>query len=220
MISREIDKYIRNREPHDNQPRTSRDLAVENAGGQLNQRNVQQQPTTTRYIVLPYVSHRAEGFAKRLRMHVNKHFPQVEFNVAFKAPNEVGKFFPFKDKVRQTHKQSLVVYHLRCEKEGCDASYIGKTSRILLHRLKEHQTGKNSACRQHELENPGQKIMYDNVQILDTVESNFKLEMKELLHIVSKKPSLNKQLNSQSKFNIRTLIIAAHPELVGEDATN
>ena len=70
---------------------------------------------------------------------------------------------------------------------------------ILVNRLKD-QTGKNSAGRQHELENPGHRIKYDNVEILDTVESNFKLEMKELLHIVSRKTSLNKQLNPQSKF--------------------
>ncbi len=60
---------------------------------------------------------------------------------------------------------------------------------------------------------------YENVEILDQAESNFKLEMKELLHIVQHKPSLNRQLNAQSKFNIRTLIIAAYPR-VNEDATN
>ena len=50
---------------------------------------------------------------------------------------------------------------------------------------------------------------YENVEILDQAESNFKLEMKELLHIIQHKPSLNRQLNRQSKYNIRTLIIAA-----------
>ena len=59
-------------------------------------------------------------------------------------------------------------------------------------------------------------MAYDKIEILDTAESNFKLVIKELLHIVNSKPSLNKQLNSQSQFNIRTLIIAAHPQLVDE----
>ena len=53
---------------------------------------------------------------------------------------------------------------------------------------------------------------YDNIEILDQSESNFKLEMKD-------KPSLNRQLNAQSKFHIRTLIIAAYPK-VNEEATN
>ena len=60
-------------------------------------------------------------------------------------------------------------------------------------------------------------MAYERVEIL---ESNFKLELKELLHIIARKPSLNKQLNPQSKYNIRTLIIAAHPQLVDEDDTN
>ena len=62
-------------------------------------------------------------------------------------------------------------------------------------------------------------MAYDEVEILDTAETNFKLEMKELLHIIQHKPTLNKQLNPQSKFNIRTLIIAAYPQ-ADEDATN
>ena len=107
----------------------------------------------------------------------------------------------------------MVVYRVKCSNEDCNASYIGKTARILCHRIKEHRTGPESACHQHEMENPGHSMAYDNVEILDRADSNFKLEIKELLHILSKKPSLNKQLNSQSKFNIRTLIIAAYPHL-------
>ena len=127
-------------------------------------------------MVLPYVSHRVEGFTKRLKAHVNKHYPQVDFNIAFRAPNEIGKFFPFKDRVKQPQDRSLVVYRVKCS--NCDASYIGKTQRILCHRLKEHQKSSKSACKQHELNNPGHQMAYDEVEILDTAETNFKLEMK------------------------------------------
>lgn len=59
---------------------------------------------------------------------------------------------------------------------------------------------------------------YENVEIIDEADSNYKLELKELLQIIGRKPSLNKQLAQHS---IRTLIIAAHPQLsVDEDATN
>jgi hypothetical protein len=53
---------------------------------------------------------------------------------------------------------------------------------------------------------------YDNVKILNSAESDFRLKLKELLHIVKRKPALNKQLNSQSNFEIKTLIIAAYPQ--------
>jgi len=36
--------------------------------------------------------------------------------------------------------------------------------------------------------------------------------MKELLHILKEQPELNKQLNSQSDFKIKTLIIKAYPQ--------
>ena len=202
VIEREIEKFIKNRNDRirQNEAETPAD----------------KEDKPTRFIVLPYVSHKAENFAKRLKSHVNTFFPKVDFNVAFKSPNEIGKYFPYKDQVKNIQQRSLVIYRLKCSMEGCNASYIGKTARILCHRIREHRTGPESACHQHEMENPGHTIAYDNVEILDRADSNFKLEIKELLHIVSKKPSLNKQLNSQSKFNIRTLIIAAYPHLVDE----
>ena len=180
----------------------------------------QQPPATKRYMVLPYVSHKIEAFTKRLKAHVKKFFPQVDFNVAYRTPNEIDKFFPFKDRVKQITKRSLVVYRLKCQHEGCGATYIGKTARILGYRMKEHQTSSSSACKQHEDKNPGHLIEYEKIEILDTAETNFKLEIKELLQIIKHKPSLNRQLNLQSKYNIRTLIIAAYPHTVEGDATN
>jgi hypothetical protein len=63
----------------------------------------------TRYIVLPFVSNKAEGFAKRLKTLVSKSYPQVDFNIAFKTPDEIGKHFPYKDKIKAVEKRSLVV---------------------------------------------------------------------------------------------------------------
>ena len=78
----------------------------------------------------------------------------------------------------------------------------------------------NSACHQHERANPGHKMDYDEVEILDNADSNQKLEIKELLHIIKEKPPLNRQLNAQSKYNIKTLIITAYQQLANEAATS
>ena len=166
----------------------------------------------TRFIVLPFVSHRAEGFAKRLKLHVQGYFPQVDFNVAFKAPKEVGSFFPYKDRVKDITSRSLVVYRIHCKHPDCSATYIGKTKRILLYRLKEHGSDSKSICHQHQVETK-HKMDFANVEILDTADSDFKLKMKELLHIVCHKPNLNPQLSPQSQFNINTLIIAAYSQI-------
>jgi hypothetical protein len=41
---------------------------------------------------------------------------------------------------------------------------------------------------------------YGNIQVIDKASTDFKLRMKELLHILKRKPELNKQLNSQSNY--------------------
>ena len=71
-------------------------------------------------------------------------FPQMDLNVAFQSPMKISLF---KDKIKNVEEQSLVVYNLKCRE--CGVEYIGKTERILCHRLKEHRYNTNSACMQH-----------------------------------------------------------------------
>jgi hypothetical protein len=104
----------------------------------------------------------------------------------------------------------MVVYNIKCV--ACNAQYIGKTKRILKLRLDEHKTKPESACTSHENSNPGHHMNYDDVEILDSADSDRKLRIKELLHILKRKPELNRQLNSQSQFDIKTIIIAAYPQ--------
>jgi hypothetical protein len=130
-------------------------------------------------------------------------------NVAFKTPNEIGKMFPFKDKVTDPILQSLVVYRIKCK--TCNAEYIGKTERILIHRIKEHK--KNGALHDHIIENPSHAIDFDNVEILDKADSDYKIRLKEMLQIRKHNPILNTQLaNDKNGFNptLKTLIIARH----------
>lgn len=174
-------------------------------------------PTTTkiqkeikRFIVLPFVNRKAEDFAVRLKSLVETNYTQVDFNVAFKAPNTIGNSFPFKDRINEIPSQSLVVYKINCS--TCKAEYIGKTERILAHRMKEHAKDIKSACHQHTIDNPDHRMDYDNIQVIDRATSDFKAKIKELLHILHTKPELNKQLNSQSKYEIKTLIVQAYPQ--------
>jgi hypothetical protein len=123
---------------------------------------------------------------------------QVDFNVAFKSPKTIGSFFPFKDQIKEKTSQSLIVYKIR----------------ILVHRLKEHQkkkqTTNKSACYEHIKENPTHEMDYESIQVIDRASSNFKLRMKELLHILKEQPELKKQVNSQSDYEIKRFIIYKH----------
>jgi len=167
-----------------------------------------------RFIVLPYSNYKVDEFARRLTRLVNDTFPLVDMKVAFKAPNEIGKLFPFKDNIKETQMQSLVVYKIRCA--TCGAEYIGKTERILAHRIKEHNNAKSdSAIQMHKKEHPTHEIDATNSEILDRADNNFKLMLKEMLHINKLKPVLNTQhaakyKNDNTKFNpqLNTIIIA------------
>ena len=163
-----------------------------------------------RFLKLPYVNKKCEDYAHRLKNLVESNYPQVDFNVAFQAPMTIGKLFPFKENIKNIKDRSMVVYSLKCS--TCGIAYIGKTERILCHRLKEHSTNNTSACKQHTDANPNHHFDYDKVEILDSADTDTKLRIKELLHILSRNPELNKQLGSQSSYEIKTLIIQAYPQ--------
>ena len=165
---------------------------------------------TKRFLKLPYVSRKCEDYAFRLKKLVETHYEQVEFNVAFQAPMTIGSMFPFKDRVENVEERSMVVYCLQCN--TCGDEYIGKTERILCHRLKEHRENVASACHLHVKANKGHLIGFDKVKVLDTATTDTKLRVKELLHILNRKPELNKQLGSQSSYEINTLLIKAYPQ--------
>ena len=119
--------------------------------------------------------------AKRLKGLVNKYYPNINFMSRSKHLTKLASIFIIK--VDTTKSRSLV-YRIKCEHEGCDASYIGKIERILHHRIKEHMANSSSACHQHEKTHQGNRLCYGDVEILDSADSNFKLECEELLHIV------------------------------------
>ena len=146
----------------------------------------------------------------KIKSLVTSNFPQVDFNVAFKTPTTIGSYFPFKERVKEVEAQSLVVYKLQCN--SCEASYIGKTKRILGHRIKEHKTSNSSACFQHMKNNVGHKIDYDGIEIIDRADNKMKIQVKELLHILNQKSTLNKQLNAQSNYTIKTIIVKAYQQ--------
>ncbi|CAF1075842.1 unnamed protein product [Brachionus calyciflorus] len=98
---------------------------------------------------------------------------------------EGRRFKSCANKVKEVEAQWLVAYKLQCN--SCEASYIGKVERI-----KEYKTSNSSACFQHMKNNVRHKIDYDGIEIIDRADNNMKLQVKELLHILNQKPTLNK----------------------------
>ena len=86
-------------------------------------------------------------------------------------------------------------------------------------RVYEHQNDKKeikSAFKQHLRINTSHEFGYSEIELLDTVDNDRKLRIKEMLYILSRSPELNKQHGSQSTYEIKILIIRAYPQLTPE----
>ena len=148
-----------------------------------------------KYLSLPYINDKSEKTAIKLKRLVKEYYNNIELRVAFKAPAELGSHFPFKDQVDDPTKMSNVVYYLNCK--DCDASYIGKSTRICNKRMTEHNgEDKKSHVYLHQI-NENHEFDFENVKILDRASNGKKLELKEMLYIRKYKPSLNIQKDSQ-----------------------
>ena len=68
-------------------------------------------------------------------------------------------------------KESIVVYILKCNTFNA----VGKTEKILSHRVNEHEKRNSSACIQHLTANPTHVIGFKNEKFLYTTENDFQL---------------------------------------------
>jgi hypothetical protein len=156
---------------------------------------------------------------------VGDNFKEVDLRVAFKAPKVIGDLFPFKSKDKDPLKKFLVVYKIKCKGkvktvnkttgvktyEECSATYIGKTNRILKRRVDEHKLRGSVAAHNKD----GHEIDYENVKVIDSADTPYKLLLKETMHITLNNPELNIQSSAASKadpsiyvpHNVKTLII-------------
>ena len=102
--------------------------------------------------------------------------------------------FSVKDSVPQGLR-SRVVYKLSCA--GCNASYIGETTRYLCTRAREHFLSDKSSHVYRHLQSS--RACHDSCNtecftILDSAASKFQIKIKEASHIKWEYPILNQQL--------------------------
>ena len=166
----------------------------------INVDKVQNPKEKIKYLSIPFINDKSEIIGRKIQEAVKEHFTNINLRVAFKSPATLGSHFPFKDKVTDPSKLSMVVYHLKCK--NCNADYIGQTKRICDVRMKDHQNDKNSHVFEHH-NIPGHEIDFENVEILDRADTVRKLEYKEMLYIRKHKPTINKQTEGE----LFTLII-------------
>ena len=146
-----------------------------------------------KYLSLTYINDKTEITSIKIQKLIKQYYPKIKLRVAFKSPSHLGDNFPFKDKVIDPSKQSLVVYHIKCK--DCDNDYIGKSEQILSNRIEQHLTDKNSHVFQH-IKEEKHRMDFENIEILDRASNDRKLQYKEMLYIRKLNPTLNRQMNS------------------------
>ena len=95
---------------------------------------------------LPYLGAISNQSKIKIKRLCNEFCKDTNITLSF-STNKIGSFLPTKSSMSETLR-SHVVYKFSCA--GCNAGYIGETTRHLTVRIKEHlQTDKESHILQH-----------------------------------------------------------------------
>ena len=156
-------------------------------------------------IILPYLGKMSQIVKTRLTKIMNKHMKFYKLRVIFQTNYRLRNYFRFKDSVPETLRSNLI-YKFSCG--SCTASYIDKTYRHFKVRVSELQgvsprMGKpvkgtlSTSVRDHMLV-CDRKVVHEDFKFLGNESSRYLLELKESFFIKRDRPSLNKNLYSQS----------------------
>ena len=167
----------------------------------------------TLWLKMPYIGTKGEQLQRTLKKKLLRCLNITNLQIKTKVSTTKLTFYTnAKDKVSKQNK-SNIIYEFKCPK--CSSSYIGKTDRTLLERVKEHAyKDKESAVYKH-LESCFDKLFLTsktNTQLIELVLSNTKvidssknwnlLLYKEALHIKRRKSNLNNGLKASRELQL------------------
>ena len=151
-----------------------------------------------KYFKLPYIGRTSSLTQARLKQITHRFCKKVNINLVF-VPLKIGSYFSVKDKIAKIFK-SRVIYRFCCI--GCNAKYIGLTTRHLGTRISEHL--KVDKCMttvaQHLKQSPDCLNVCDSscFEIIDMSATESTLRIKEALYILEEKPNLKIQVKHEN----------------------
>ena len=91
-----------------------------------------------------------------------------------------------------------MVYRFNCSRDA-DVSYVGKTKRHLVTRVREHSKSASAVCEHLEVCDVcrSEYSVEKNFRILDKGKNDFEITIKESLQIKNNRPPLSKKLMTQ-----------------------
>ena len=148
----------------------------------------------TFYFKLPYIGHFSVITQKKIRHLIKRYCNDLDIKLVFSS-FKIGNLFGVKDPIPDGLR-SRVVYKFTCA--GCNACYVGETSRHFSTRVREHLAVDRASHIFKHLQNSERcrsLCSIDCFHILDHATTSFQLKIKEAIHIQKELPSLNQQLH-------------------------
>ena len=149
--------------------------------------------TYVSYYKLSYIANLLTGIKQKIIKHCQYYCKSTNIKIVF-SPFNVGDLYSVKESVPK-YLRSFVVYRFTCP--GCNATYIGETTRDLTASIKERlETDSKSHIFKHiDTNRKGKELCnVECFEIIDSTTSSYRLKLKEAMHITWQKPSLNKQV--------------------------
>ena len=145
------------------------------------------------YVKLPYIGEYSKRVQRKILSLCSEFCKNTNIIVVF-ISEKISLYFSTKDAVPRALR-SGVVYKFLCA--GCNACYVGQTTRHFDTRVHEHLHKKSqpSSVFKHLDQNPRCRQACDVTcfSILDRDVSSFRLEVKETIHNEWIQPTINKQ---------------------------
>ena len=144
--------------------------------------------------LIPYIGLPSVIFGRKLKRLLKEYYC-IDVKVVFSS-FKVKNYFSLKCHTPVPLKAN-VVYQFTCLRDA-NSTYIGKTIRHLVTRVKEHSTSP-SAIKEHLSSCTTCKDNYscNSFKVIDSANSDFEVSIKEALYIKHKNPNLNKQLSTE-----------------------
>ena len=145
------------------------------------------------YMKLPYIGKYSKTVQDKIMALCSNLCKKTNIKIVFTS-NKISSFFSTKDKM-PSELRACVVYKFQCA--GCNACYVGETTRHYDTRVHEHLTKKSqpSSVFLHLEANANCRAASDEqcFKIIDRDTSEFRLKVKEAIHNEWLKPNINKQ---------------------------
>ena len=156
------------------------------------------------YVEIPFTGQTTQTMKKQFSHLSGKLRPDLDVRFFTKPPASVQTFFRNKDPVTK-HMQSNIVYSVKCS--DCDHSYIGKTDRQAVRRMREHGAPKETFDKRSK------GAIKDPAKLPVNIPVNIPVDVPANISVSTSNVVTRSQTRNQNKIAATTAPIAPAPTI-------